>query len=130
MIHLLKEHERLVVSTLGKISGVKGPGLVLVMPMLQTAVRMDLRETFTLATPHVTMTWRVVDPAKALEQVADYRQAIEQLAITVMKKILAGREVDALVFERQGVEAQALADMNAAAAAWGLEVQKVEAKRR
>lgn len=130
MIHLLKEHERLVVSTLGKISGVKGPGLVLVMPMLQAAVRMDLRETFTLATPHVTMTWRVVDPAKALEQVADYRQAIEQLAITVMKKILAGREVDALVFERQGIEAQALADMNAAAAAWGLEVQKVEAKRR
>jgi regulator of protease activity HflC (stomatin/prohibitin superfamily) len=77
----------------------------------------------------VEVSYRVVDPAKALSQVADHRSGLTQLAAATVKKTLAGREKDALMFEQRGVEAQVKKEMNAVAGAWGINVEKVEMTR-
>ena len=128
MIHILPEHERAVITTLGKVSGVKGPGLVIVIPGLQAMTRVDVSPA-TLDLPNATVTYRVTDPAKALLAVADYRSAVGMLAEATLKTELAGRSKDALVFERKGIEDGIRKSMNGNAAAWGIQVDKVELKR-
>ena len=125
MIHLLKTNERGVVYTLGRLSGVKGPGLVVLIPLLQKMVRVDV-DWKRIVLSGVEITYRVADPGKALSQVADYRGGLTQLAEATVKKTLAGREKDALVFEQRGVEAQVKKEMNAVAGAWGINIEKVE----
>ena len=128
MIHILPARQRAVVYTLGRLAGVKGPGLVFLMPLLQTMVRVDMGPA-TLELPNATVTYRVVDPAKALEGVADYRDAMKTLAETTLKHVLGDRFADALVFERKGIEEAVAKRMNDAIPPWGIHVDKVELKR-
>jgi len=128
MIHILPSHERAVIFTLGRVAGVKGPGLVFLIPMLQTMTRVDMRPA-TANLPNATVTYRVVDPAKALFGVADYCSAMKTLAETTLKAVLAGRSEDALVFESKGIEDAVAKHMNDAIPPWGIHVDKVEMKR-
>jgi regulator of protease activity HflC (stomatin/prohibitin superfamily) len=97
VFHLLPAHERAVVYTLGRTSGVKGPGLVVLIPFLQTMRRVDVRGGV-VQLKNVSVAYRVVDPVRALEQVADYHQAMEKLAETAFARAIEGRDSDALVF--------------------------------
>jgi regulator of protease activity HflC (stomatin/prohibitin superfamily) len=128
MIHILPTHERAVIYTLGRLTGVKGPGLVIVIPGLQRMTRVDMRSA-TIELPNATVTYRVSDPAKALSEVADFRSAVTTLAESTLKRVLAGRSKDALVFERRGIEEEILKSMNAVAASWGIHLDKVELKQ-
>ena len=128
MFHLLPEHERGVVYTLGRLTGVKGPGLVLLVPMLQAMRRVDLRPEVA-QTRNAAVTWHVTDPARALEQVADYRDAMERLAQATFAKSLAGRAPDAPVFERRGMEQEIRKEMEGACSAWGIAIDKVVVNR-
>ena len=83
MIYILPGHERAVVFTLGRFSGVKGPGLVILIPVVQQMTRVDMRPV-TIASGNeaakvnATVSYRVIDAAKALLQVASYRDAIRR----------------------------------------------------
>ncbi len=128
MIYKLPDHERAVIYTLGRLTGVKGPGLVFVIPVLQTMRRVDLRNE-TAELPTATVTFHITDPEKALTEVADFRDAMKQLSDSTLGRELSGRSKDALIFERKGIEDAGLKSMNAVAAAWGIHVDKVELKR-
>ena len=128
MIYNLPDHERAVIYTLGRLTGVKGPGIVIVFPALQTMRRVDLRSE-TVELPKATVAFHITDPEKALTEVADFRDAMKQLAESTLARVLSGRDKDALVFERKGIEDAALKALNAVAVAWGIHVDKVELKR-
>lgn len=128
MIHILPSHERAVIYTLGRVAGVKGPGLVFLIPMLQTMTRVDMRAA-TIDLPKATVTYRVVDPAKALLGVGDYRSAMKMLAETTLESVLAGRSADAFIFERKGMEDAVAKHMNESIRTWGIHVDKVEMRR-
>lgn len=128
MFHRIPGHERAVVETLGRFSGVKGPGLVIVLPVLQTMRRVDMREQ-AIELRTATVVYAVEDPGKALYGVADYRAAMEALAETTVKRELEGRAADALVFERAGIEEAVRRKMAEAVVPWGIRVGKVEVNR-
>lgn len=128
MFHVLPAHERAVVETLGRFSAVKGPGLVILVPVVQTMRRVDMREE-AIELRVATVRYAVEDPAKALYAVADYRAAVGTLAETVMKRVLEGRASDALVFERAGIAEAMRKAMAEAAATWGIRIEKVEVNR-
>ena len=128
MIFRLPDNERAVIYTMGRISSVKGPGMVFVMPGVQTMKRVDVSVGKT-ETPTAIVTYHVTDAAKALEQVADFRDAMAKLSATTVQNVIASRAKDALVFERRGMEEESVKKLNAAATPWGLHVEKVEIKR-
>lgn len=128
LFNLLAAHERAVVYTLGRVSGVKGPGLVLLVPMLQTMKRVDMRERVAQAR-NATVTYRVADPARVLEQVSDYHDAMGRLAESALARALAGRDADALVFERAGIAEAMRTEMEAACAPWGIAIVKLTVNR-
>jgi len=106
-IRILREYERAVMFTLGRFSGVRGPGLILMIPIIQQMVRMDLR-TIVHDVPsqdvisrdnvsvkvNAVVYFRVVDPDKAVIQVADYFNATSQLAQTTLRSVLGKHELD------------------------------------
>ena len=128
MLFRLPDNERAVIYTMGRISGVKGPGMVFVMPGLQSMKRVDVSPA-TVESAAAIVTYHVTEPAKALEQVADFRDAMAKIAAVTVQNVIAGRSKDALVFEKRGMEEESLKKLNAAVTAWGLHVAKVEIKR-
>lgn len=141
MIYILPSHERAVIFTLGRFQSVKGPGLVILIPVVQQMTRVDMRPV-TIELPmeiassgnetakvSASVSYRVIDAAKALFQVADYRDSMKTLAQVTLKKVLDGRTMDGFVFERRGLEEAGLKEMNSVTAAWGIHVDKVEMKR-
>lgn len=128
MFHLIPEHERAVVETLGRFSGVKGPGLVIVLPVMQAMRRVDMRER-SIELRTATVCYSVEDPAKALYAVADYPAAMEALVEKTLERLLAGRPADALVFERAGIEEALRSSLVEAVVPWGIRMGKVEVNR-
>ena len=127
MIYILPSHERAAVYTLGRLSGIKGPGLVFLIPGVQTMTRVDMNPA-KLELPTATVTYRVTDPAKALVEVADFRHAVQKLSEATLKRVLEGRSKDALVFERRGIEEEVSKSANAVAGAWGIHFDKIALK--
>src|SRR5207245_2762114 len=113
-IRIFREYERGVVFTLGRFWKVKGPGLVIVIPAIQQAVRVDLR-TVVLEVPtqdvisrdnvsvkvSAVVYFRVTDPEKAIIQVVDYRNATSQLAQTMLRSVLGKHNLDDMLGERE-----------------------------
>ena len=109
-IKILREYVRGVIFTLGRFSGVKGPGLILLVPFVQQMVRVDLR-TMVLDVPsqdvisrdnvsvkvNAVLYFRVVDPEKATIQVENYMQATSQLAQTTLRSVLGKHELDEML---------------------------------
>src|SRR5690606_30205744 len=118
MIRILREYERGVVFTLGRFSGVKGPGLIILIPFVQQLVRVDLR-TVVLDVPsqdiisrdnvsvkvNAVLYFRVVDPDKAVIQVERYMEATSQLAQTTLRSVLGKHELDEMLSERDKLNA-------------------------
>jgi regulator of protease activity HflC (stomatin/prohibitin superfamily) len=140
-IRILREYERAVMFTLGRFSGVRGPGLILMIPIIQQMVRMDLR-TIVHDVPsqdvisrdnvsvkvNAVVYFRVVDPDKAVIQVADYFNATSQLAQTTLRSVLGKHELDEMLAERDKLNHDIQHILDSQTDAWGIKVANVEIK--
>lgn len=140
-IRILREYERGVVFTLGRFTGVKGPGLILLIPVLQQMVRVDQR-TQVLDVPgqdvisrdnvsvrvSAVIYFRVVGPGPSVIQVENYRQATSELAQTTLRSVLGRHELDAMLSERDKLNADIQNILDAQTEAWGVKVANVELK--
>jgi len=140
-IKILNEYERGVMFTLGRYTGVKGPGVRLVLPVLQQMKRLELR-TVVLLVPKqdvisrdnvsvkvsAVVYLRIVDPEKAILNVINPQEATNQLAQTTLRSVIGQHELDELLAQRDKLNAaiQQILDLNTAA--WGMKVSNVEIK--
>ena len=140
-IKILKEYERAVVFMLGRFWKVKGPGLIIVIPIIQKIVRVQLR-TIVMDVPsqdvisrdnvsvrvNAVVYFRVVDPEKCIIQVEDYYEATSQLAQTTLRSVLGQHELDEMLSERDKLSEDIQIILDGATDAWGIKVINVEIK--
>jgi regulator of protease activity HflC (stomatin/prohibitin superfamily) len=140
-INILREYERGVIFFLGRFQGVKGPGLIIVIPVLQQMVRVDLR-TIVLDVPkqdvisrdnvsvkvNAVVYFRIVDPGKAIIQVVNPFEATSQLAQTTLRSVLGQHELDEMLAQREKLNADVQQILDASTDAWGIKVSHVEIK--
>jgi len=140
-IRILREYQRAVVFTLGRFTGIKGPGLIILIPFIQQMVRVDLR-TIVLDVPtqdvishdnvsvHVNAVvyFRVIDPEKAIIQVEDFYDATSQLAQTTLRSVLGGHELDEMLAERERLNRDIQEILDKQTDAWGIKISNVEIK--
>ncbi len=140
-IRILPEYERGVVFFLGRFQGVKGPGLILVIPGIQQVVRVDLR-VITMDVPsqdvisrdnvtvrvNAVLYFRVVDPERAILQVEDYSTATSQLAQTTLRSVLGKHDLDEMLSERDKLNADIQEILDTQTEGWGIKVSNVEIK--
>ncbi|HUX24288.1 MAG TPA: slipin family protein [Burkholderiales bacterium] len=141
-IKILREYERGVIFQLGRFWKVKGPGLIMVVPVIQQMVRMDLR-TIVLDVPSqdvisrdnvsvkvdAVVYLRIVDPARAVIQVVDVYGATSQLAQTTLRSVLGKHELDEMLAEREKLNLDIQQVLDQETDAWGIKVSNVEIKR-
>jgi regulator of protease activity HflC (stomatin/prohibitin superfamily) len=140
-IKILREYERGVIFFLGRFSGVKGPGLILVIPVVQQMVRVDLRvRVFDVPAQDVisrdnvsvkvnaVVYFRVVDPESAIIQVANFIEATSQLAQTTLRAVLGKHELDEMLAEREKLNSDIQEVLDKQTDAWGIKVSNVEIK--
>lgn len=138
---ILREYERGVVFLLGRFWRVKGPGLVILIPVVQQMVRVDLRTTVHDVPPqdvisrdnvsvqvNAVVYFRVVDPQKAIIQVENYLVATSQLAQTTLRAVLGKHELDEMLAERERLNLDIQQVLDAQTDAWGIKVSNVEIK--
>ncbi len=140
-IKILKEYERGVVFTLGRFTGIKGPGLIIVIPIVQQMTRVDLR-TIVLDVPkqdvisrdnvsvkvNAVVYFRIVDPGKAIIQVANPFEATSQLAQTTLRSVLGQHELDEMLSQRDKLNADVQKILDDSTDIWGIKVSHVEIK--
>lgn len=140
-IKILREYERGVIFTLGRFTAVKGPGLIVLVPLVQQMVRMDLR-TIVLDVPtqdvisrdnvsvkvNAVIYFRVIAPDLATIQVENFMQATSELAQTTLRSVLGKHELDEMLAERDKLNADIQEILDAQTDAWGIKVANVEIK--
>jgi len=140
-IRVVREYERLVVFTLGRLEGEKGPGLVLLWPIVQRAIKVDLR-TITLDVPaqdiitrdnvsvkvNAVVFYRVISAKDAVVQVQNYLFATSQIAQTTLRSILGQQELDELLSEREKLNQALQQVIDRQTEPWGVKVSTVEVK--
>ena len=140
-IRILREYERAVVFTLGRFSGVRGPGLILLVPIVQQMVRVDLR-MLVLDVPsqdvisrdnvsvkvNAVIYFRVVDADRAIIQVENFMMATSQLAQTTLRSVLGKHELDEMLAERDKLNRDIQEILDSQTDAWGIKVTNVEIK--
>jgi len=138
---VLREYERGVIFMLGRFYSVKGPGLIIVIPIVQQMVRVDLR-TLVLDIPsqdlitrdnvsvkvNAVLYFRVVDPQRAIINVENYMEATGQLAQTTLRSVLGQHELDELLAERERLNADIQVILDKQTDQWGIKVSNVEIK--
>lgn len=141
-IYVFREYERGVVFTLGRFTGVRGPGLVFIVPLIQQLVRVDLR-TVVLEVPtqdvisrdnvsvkvNAVVYFRVVDPEKAIIEVEHFLNATSQLAQTMLRSVLDKHQLDDLLAEREKLNLDIQQALDAQTYSWGIKVANVEIKQ-
>lgn len=141
-LRVLREYERGIIFLLGRFWKVKGPGLILVIPILQQMVKVDLR-TRVLDVPqqdvisrdnvsvkvNAVIYYRVIDPEKSVIQVEDYNGATSQLAQTTLRSVLGQHELDEMLAEREKLNTDIQRILDEQTEAWGIKVSNVELKR-
>jgi regulator of protease activity HflC (stomatin/prohibitin superfamily) len=140
-IRVLREYERGVVFMLGRFYKVKGPGLIIIIPVIQQMVRVELR-TVVMDVPsqdvisrdnvsvkvNAVVYFRVIDPDKAIIQVANYYEATSQLAQTTLRAVLGKHELDDMLAEREKLNIDIQRSLDSHTDAWGIKVANVEIK--
>ncbi|CDW92924.1 MULTISPECIES: slipin family protein [unclassified Thiomonas] len=138
-LKIIYEYQRAVVFQLGRFQRVKGPGLILVIPVLQRMARMDLRTVVhevpsqdVISRDNVSVKvdavlyFRIVDPEKAFIQVEDFFSATSKLAQTTLRAVLGKHDLDEMLSERSKINADIQAILDAQTEAWGIKVSVVE----
>ncbi|AMQ18130.1 slipin family protein [Thermococcus peptonophilus] len=140
-IKIVKEYERAVIFRLGRVVGARGPGLFFIIPIFEKAVIVDLRtrvldvpvqETITKDNVPVKVNavvyFRVVDPVKAVTQVANYIVATSQIAQTTLRSVIGQAHLDELLSEREKLNRELQKIIDEATDPWGIKVTTVEIK--
>lgn len=141
MFKVFREYERGVVFMLGRFWRVKGPGLVIIIPIIQQVVRVDLR-TIVMDVPsqdvisrdnvsvrvNAVLYFRVVVPEHAIIQVENYYEATSQLAQTTLRSVLGQHELDEMLSERERLNSDVQKILDAQTDSWGIKVANVEIK--
>ena len=140
-LRILREYERAVVFQLGRFWMVKGPGLIILIPVIQQMVRVDLRTVVFDVPPQDVITrdnvsvkvnavvyFRVVDAQKAIIQVVDFLGATSQLSQTTLRAVLGKHELDTLLAEREKLNMDIQKTLDTQTDAWGIKVSTVEIK--
>ena len=141
MFRVLREYDRGVIFMLGRFYKVKGPGLIIVIPILQQMVRVDLR-TVVMDVPtqdvisrdnvsvqvNAVLYFRVVDPERAIIQVENFLEATSQLSQTTLRSVLGQHELDDMLAEREQLNADIQTILDKQTSAWGIKVANVEIK--
>lgn len=141
MFKVLREYERGVVFFLGRFYQVKGPGLVILIPIIQQMVRVDLR-TIVLDVPtqdlitrdnvsvkvNAVVYFRVVDPKMAINNVESYFEATSQLSQTTLRSVLGQHELDELLAERDQLNKDLQVILDKQTDNWGIKISTVEVK--
>ncbi len=140
-IRILREYERGVVFTLGRFTGVKGPGLIILIPFVQQMVRTDLRVVVQDVPPqdvisrdnvsvkvNAVLYFRIVDPERAIIRVEDFMAATSQLAQTTLRSVLGKHELDEMLAERDRLNSDIQEILDQQTDAWGIKVTNVEIK--
>jgi len=138
---VLREYERGVVFLLGRFWKVKGPGLIIVIPIIQQMVKVDLRTVVMDVPPqdvisrdnvsvkvNAVVYFRVVDPQRAIIQVEDYYAATSQLAQTTLRSVLGKHELDEMLAERDKLNTDIQKILDQSTDIWGIKVTSVEIK--
>ena len=141
MFRVLREYERGVVFLLGRFYRVKGPGLVIVFPVVQQMVRVSLRIVVMDVPPQDVITrdnvsvkvnavlyFRVVDAQKAIIKVENFHEATSQLAQTTLRSVLGLHELDELLASREMLNADIQKILDTRSDSWGIKVSNVEIK--
>ena len=140
-IKILKEYERAVIFRLGRMVSPRGPGITYVVPLVEKMVRIDLR-TLTMDIPpqdvisrdnvsvkvSAVLYFRVIDPNRAIREVANYLFATSQLAQVTLRSICGQAELDELLAEREKINARIQTILDAQTEPWGIKVVLVELK--
>jgi regulator of protease activity HflC (stomatin/prohibitin superfamily) len=140
-VRVLNEYERAVMFTLGRFTGIRGPGIILLWPLIQRMNKVDLR-VIVLNVPkqdiitrdnvsvkvNAVVYFRVVDPSKAIIQVANAWEATSQVAQTTLRSVLGQHEMDDLLSQRDKLNADIQRILDENTEAWGIKVANVELK--
>ncbi len=140
-LRVLNEYERGVMLSLGRFTGIKGPGVVWVWPILQQMRKVDLR-VIVLNVPkqdvitrdnvsvkvNAVIYFRVMDPGKTIIQVANPFEATSQVAQTTLRSVLGQHEMDDLLSQREKLNADVQRILDQNTEAWGIKVSNVEIK--
>ena len=140
-IKVLPEYQRGVVLTLGRYTGTKGPGLIILIPVVQRMLRVDLRVNVMDVPPqdvisrdnvsvrvNAVVYFRVVEPEKSMLQVADFYQATSQLAQTHLRSVLGQHELDEILAKRDSINQSLQQILDEATDPWGIKITTVEIK--
>lgn len=141
-IRVLNEYERGVVFRLGRVQGARGPGLILLLPVLERMVRVDLR-TVTLDVPaqdaitrdnvtvkvNAVVYFRVVDPSRAVIEVENYLLATSKLSQTTLRSVMGQVELDELLSSREAINHKLQNILDSQTEPWGVKVANVEVKQ-
>jgi regulator of protease activity HflC (stomatin/prohibitin superfamily) len=140
-IKILKEYERGVIFRFGRLRGVKGPGIIIIIPFVDKMVRVDLR-TITMDVPpqdiitkdnvpvkvNAVVYFRVMDPAKSVVKIERYMVATSQIAQTTLRSILGQAELDDLLARRDKINQELQKIIDEQTDPWGIKVSTVEIK--
>ena len=140
-LKVLNEYERAVVFRLGRLTPFRGPGIIFIIPILERAVRIDLRVVTLDIAPQDVITrdnvsikvsavlyFRVIDPSRAVTEVANYLFATTQLAQTTLRSVGGQTELDELLAQRDKLNARIQEIVDAQTEPWGVKVTLVELK--
>lgn len=141
VVRILKEYERGVIFRLGRTIPIKGPGIIIVIPIIDKLVKVDLR-TVTMDVPpqdvitrdnisvkvNAVVYFRVVDPVKAITEVVDFYYATSQIAQTTLRSILGQGQLDDLLAKREELNAELQKVIDDQTEPWGIKVSTVEVK--
>jgi regulator of protease activity HflC (stomatin/prohibitin superfamily) len=141
-VRIFREYERGVVFLLGRLWKVKGPGLVIIIPVVQQVVRVDLRTRLLDVPPqdvisrdnvtvrvNAVVYYRVIDPEKAIIQVEQFDAATSQLAQTTLRSVLGQHDLDSMLAERERLNTDIRKILDEQTDAWGIKVSIVELKQ-
>lgn len=140
-VRILREYERGVIFTLGRFTGVKGPGLIILVPIVQQLVKVDLRVMVQVVPPqdvisrdnvsvkvNAVLYFRIVDPERAIIKVGDYMAATSQLAQTTLRSVLGKHDLDEMLAERDKLNADIQEILDKQTDVWGIKVTGIEIK--
>jgi len=140
-IRILKEYERGVIFRLGRVIGAKGPGLIILIPVVDKMVKVSLRLIAMDVEPQDVITrdnvslqvnaviyFRVMDPVKAVIEVEEYMYATSQLAQTTLRSVCGQVELDELLSEREKINTRLQEILDTQTDPWGIKVSTVEVK--
>ncbi len=140
-VKIVREYERGVIFRLGRLVGAKGPGIFLIIPLVDKMVKVSLR-TVTLDVPpqevitkdnvstqvNAVLFFRVLDPSAAIVEVQNYMEATRQIAMTTLRSVLGGFELDQVLGEREKINMQLQQIVDEQTDPWGIKVKNMEIK--